>query len=419
MKKFWSFIVFILLTSVAQTQENSRSLLSRQPILSQMIGNCYTHSGTDLLTGVYLKEKNLKSVVQPHPLLLGGIIAAELGRGDINSGLTCDLFSPARNNDTEVCSVQAFNNYVASTGTTVTNLKNKINNLEESMGALSDLFSEYHWSRSDREEALVAARGIIAATCSLNAIADFDNPKFLALVDDAREVITRLTPRPSAGIFSSIAEAFVSGPGVFLANRISESFSFSNDGPEAINHILRTTYTEINNKCMSYARRTNQSRVPNDFYSASSNYRCNNELYQIPRRSGIFLKPKLDSIDRQVRSGLPTGIFVCTSILYAKSPTVSGYRGALGGCENGGGHAVTVTGIEYRNGKRFFKIRNSWGVGSCRGLERGKAQCAEIGRSGCPGNNSITCENGVYYLSDDYLGLGLYGHTRLIESPAN
>mgnify|MGYP003676081587 CR=1 FL=1 len=410
-------LIFILLgwLNFAYSQENSPSLLSSQPVLNQMIGNCYTHSGTDLLTGVYLKEKNLSSVVQPHPLLLGGIVAGELGRGDIESGFTCDMFNPAKENTTQVCSVQAFNRYVSSTGTTVLNLRNQVKNLEKNMGKLNDLFSEIHWSQSDKEEAIEAARGIIGATCSLNSIGDFDNPKFIQLVDDARELITDLSPRPVTlgSIFSGLADAIISGPGVFLARRMSERFSFSDDGQDAMNHILKTTYKEINSQCMAYTRRTNQPRVPGDFYAASTNYRCSQDNYMYPRRSGAFIKPKLDSIDRQIREGLPVGISVCSAIFYARFPNINGYRKTLGGCNNGGAHAITVTGIEYRNGKRFFKIRNSWGIDGCRGLERGKSQCAETGRSGCPTDRSITCENGVFYMSDDYLGLGLYAHTTL------
>ncbi|MBH48932.1 MAG: hypothetical protein CME71_12260 [Halobacteriovorax sp.] len=416
MRNLFLTISMLVGTELALAQQNSRALLPNQPVLSQMTGNCYTHSGADVLTGIFLRENRQTSTPQPHPLLLGGIVSADIGRANISSGLTCDFFNEAKNVRGNICSVEAFNSYVASTGVSVKTVKDNINLLDRNMKKLQDLFDKSSWSDRDKAKALKAAQDIVSATCNLNGIADLDNPNFLKLLDDSREIISRLSPRPVtfSSVLSSITEAVISGPGVFLSRRIGDHFSFSSQRRNNMNQILESTYEEINTACMSYATRTNKPKVASNFFSSSDRFTCRNEIYKKPRLSRAQTKPQLDFIDRQVRAGYPTGIYVCSAIFYAKYPTIGGYRERDGDCKNGGGHAVTVTGIEYRNGKRFFKIRNSWGTGACRGLDNGRRECRAGGVSGCPTKeNSIDCKDGVYYMSDNFLSLGLYGHTRL------
>ena len=416
MHKIFIILIFLSGSIFAQTPSNSRTLLPSQPVLSQMTGNCYTHSGADVLTGIFLRENRQNSTTQPHPLLLGGLVSADIGRANISSGLTCDFFNEAKNVRGNVCSVEAFNNYVASTGVSVKKVKDNINLLDRNMKALHDLFNDPSWNNTDKANALKAAQNIVSATCNLNGIADLDSPEFLKLLDDSREIISRLSPRPFSfsSVLNSIGEAVVTGPGVFLTRRISDHFSFSSARRNAMNEILESTYKELNTACLSYTRRTNQPRVASNYFTASDRFTCRNEIYKNPRLSKAALKPHLDFIDRQVRAGYPTGIYVCSAAFYAKYPTIGGYRESDGDCKNGGGHAVTVTGVEYRNGKRFFKVRNSWGTDSCRGLERGRRECLAGGVAGCPTKeNSIDCKDGVYYMSDNIMNLSLWGHTRL------
>jgi len=391
------------------------SLLNQQPVLSQMTGNCYTHSGTDMMTGAYLRNKRVESTIQPHPILLGGLVSADSGRGNISSGLTCDFFNAAKKINKPVCSVQAFNYYVSKSGATTKKVRDNINSLDRAMQNLHKLFQKNNWSRADKESALKAADTIIGSTCKLQRVANLDDRRFVELVDDAREIINRLSPRRSllGGLKEDLIDMFTVGVGPYTFRRIEECYKLSKERKVAMNDMLEEIYTTMNDQCVAYARKNKLSVVPSDFLAYSKPYTCHNEIYKKPRIKNPKLKETLDFIDRQVRVGYPTGIYLCSAVFYGKGPKVGDYRDSKGECVNGGGHAVTVTGIVYRNGKRFFKIRNSWGTGACHTLAAGKKACLAKKQSGCPSDNAITCEDGVYYMSDDYLGLGLWGHARL------
>lgn len=410
-------ILSLLLSATTLSQDNSRPLLPNQPVLSQMTGNCYTHSGTDVLTGIFLRENRLDSVDQPHPLVLGGIVSADVGRGNISSGLSCDFFNAAKQIRTPVCSVNGFNKFVANSGMSVNSVKENINKLDRSMQTLHNLFAKVGWSTSDRRLALQKANEVIAATCELNALADLNDESILRLVDQSREIISKLRPIDTSSVRSFLRDILTIGPTTIISRNIGGSILYGASGRSAMNRILEDTYKKINDECIDFSRTRNISMVGSNFFTASNRFTCHDDIYKRPQLKGARLKEQLDFIDRQVRAGYPTGVFMCSAIFYGQSPVKSGYRSSNGECVNGGGHAVTVTGIEYRNGKRFFKIRNSWGAGSCSGVRRGRQICNEQFRinneGGCPTERSLTCENGVYYMSEDYFGLGLWGHTRL------
>lgn len=406
-------LLFFLFLNLTWAQDVS--LLNQQLVLSQMTGNCYTHSGTDMMTGAYLRNKRLVSTIQPHPILLGGLVSADTGRGNISSGLTCDFFNAAKKIKKPVCSVQAYNYYVAKSGATTKKVRDNINSLDRSMQTLHKLFQKNNWSRADKALALKSADIIIGSTCHLQSVANLDDRRFVELVDDAREIISRLAPRRSfmGGLKEDLIDMFTEGVGPYTFRRIEESHKLNKDRKSVMNEMLEEIYISMNDQCVAYARKNKLSVVPSDFLNFSKPYTCHNEIYKVPRIKGEKLKSTLNFIDRQVRAGYPTGVYLCSAVFYGKGPKVGDYRDSTGECVNGGGHAVTVTGIVYRNGKRFFKIRNSWGTGSCHTLAAGKKAYLAKKRSGCPSDNAITCEDGVYYMSDDYLGLGLWGHARL------
>lgn len=416
MNYFVALLFFLVITAV-KAQDNSRTLLSGQPVLSQMTGNCYTHSGTDVLTGIFLRENTQESVDQPHPLLLGGVVSANVGRSNISSGLTCDFFNEAKKYRQPMCSVRGFNQFVSHSGMSVQSVKDNINLLDRSMQNLFNLIKKDTLSLSEQRQAREHANNIIGATCTLNGLVDLNDDTILKLVDEAREVISKLSAVRGPNVGTTILNMLTLGPAAILLRSTGGSVLYSMSGRRAMNRVLDNTYSKLNSECVKYSAMKNIPSVGKNFFTASNRFTCHDQIYKNPMLSGNALKEKFEFIDRQVRAGYPTGIFVCAGIFYAKFPKLSGYRKANGDCVNGGGHAVTVTGVEYRNGKRFFKIRNSWGAGSCSTLTRGQNICREQAAinndTGCPTEKSITCSGGNYYLSEDYLGKGLWGHTRL------
>lgn len=420
------FIFSLFLSQYALAQ--SGVLLSQQPILSQMTGNCYTHSGTDVLTGVYLKRNGATSVNQPHPLLLGGIISGHVGRANLSSGNTCAFFNEAKKTSGEVCSVQAFNRFVATRpGMTPAKLSENVDTLDKALSSLQSLFDKGSWNGSDRAKAKKNAGDIISAVCNLNGVVDMSNPKFAELIDDARNIIETLSPRQSSSFgdliprgASEFADMVFSGFGPYLFRRgsdltgyVGEAIEFNRERRTTINRVLNESYQNMNSRCVAYARANNLPRVPSNFFSLSSRFTCTDDMFMKPRLSVERMKPKLASIEGQVRAGYATPISVCSAGFYGKYPKVSGYRKSDGDCENGGGHAVTVTGVVTRNGKKMFRIRNSWGVDACRSVANGRRVCARSGQSGCPSSAALDCENGVFYMSEDYLSKVMYRFGRL------
>lgn len=423
-------LIFSLTSSLSFAQ--TRPLLGRQPVLSQMTGNCYTHAGTDVLAGIYLKRTGGSSVVQPHPLTLGGIVSAHVGRANISSGNTCDFFNEAKKARGEFCSVQAFNQFVATRrGMTSDKLSSNVNSLDRSLKDLQTLFNKREWNRADKQLAEKSANTIISSICNLNGVLNLDDPKFAQLIDDARDVLEVLSaerrPASVGDLLRTGAREFLdlvtSGFGPYLFRRagdttgyVGELIRFDDARKNSINELLNSSYQNLNSRCVAYARQNNLPRVPQNFLGMSARYNCVNETFMSPRLSRSQMNPHLSFIERQVNAGYPTSISVCSAAFYGKYPKVSGYRNSNGTCANGGGHAVTVTDVVTRNGKKMFRIRNSWGTNSCRGVTRGRRECAASGESGCPSAGSLDCENGVYYMSEDYLSKVLFNYGRLTIS---
>ncbi len=421
------FIIYTLFfTQYALAQ--SPVLLSEQPILSQMTGNCYTHSGTDVLTGVFLKRNGSRSVTQPHPLLLGGIISAHVGRANISAGNTCAFFNEAKKTRGEVCSVQAFNRFVATRpGMTPTKLGDNVDTLDQALSSLQSLFDKSSWNAADRAKAKKDAGDIISAVCNLNGVVDMSNPKFAELIDDARNIIETLSPRQSSSFGDLIArganefaDMVFSGFGPYLFRRgsdltgyVGEAIQFDRERRTTINRVLNESYQNMNSRCVAYARANNLARVPNNYFGMSSRFTCRDDMFISPRLSSAQMKPKLAAIEAQVRSGYATPISVCSAGFYGKYPKLNGYRESSGQCKNGGGHAVTVTGVVTRNGKKMFRIRNSWGTDACRSVTNGRRVCARSGENGCPGAGSLDCENGIFYMSEDYLSKVMFRFGKL------
>lgn len=426
-------LVFIFALVSSWSFAETRPLLGQQPVLSQMTGNCYTHAGTDVLTGIYLKRSGTASVVQPHPLTLGGIVSAHVGRANISSGNTCDFFNEAKKARGEFCSVQAFNRYVATrNGMTTSKLSENVNTLDRALKDLQTLFNKQEWNNRDKYLAEKSANSIIASVCNLNGVLNLDDPKFAQLIDDARDVLEVLgaerNPASSVGdLLRRGAGEFVDlvssgfGPYLFrragtIVSQVGQSIEFNDARKNSINQLLNQSYQNLNSRCVAYARENNLPRVPQNFLGMSARYNCVNETFMSPRLSREQMNPHMAFIERQVLAGYPTSISVCSAAFYGKYPKVSGYRKSNGTCNNGGGHAVTVTDVVTRNGKKMFRIRNSWGTNSCGGVIRGRRECAASGQSGCPSATSLDCEDGVYYMSEDYFSKVLYNYGRLTVS---
>src|SRR5690606_8620315 len=78
------------------------------------------------------------------------------------------------------------------------------------------------------------SRDIISSMCQLNGTINFDNPKFVQLIDDAREVITVLSPRNSPDLSVSglsrrligeFAGLITEGVGPYLFRRVDTARS--------------------------------------------------------------------------------------------------------------------------------------------------------------------------------------------------
>src|SRR5690606_26442438 len=184
-------LAFLLMLLFSLRSFADGGLLDRQPVLNQMTGNCYTHSAVDVLTGVHLKRSHKREVIQPHPLTLGGIVSEHIGRANISSGNTCAFFNEAKKARGEFCSVQAFNHFVSKVpGMTTRKLSDNVNTFDRALQSLQRLFEKDGWSEEDAKTAVQNSRDIISSMCQLNGTINFDNPKFVQLIDDAREVIT-------------------------------------------------------------------------------------------------------------------------------------------------------------------------------------------------------------------------------------
>lgn len=416
---FKLFLAFIIATAASHAYAQ---LLSRQPILNQMTGNCYTHSGTDILTGVYLKKTSGREVVQPHPLLLGGIISAHTGRANISSGVACNFFNTAKNTRGEVCSVQAFSRFIArAPGMTTDKMAKSIDKLDIALNTLQDLFEKRSWNNTEKRKARESSGDIISAICSLGGVINLDNPKFTELIDDARAVINTLENRRPATLrsmaldsISGFTRMVASGFGPYLFRRAQESIEFNQNRSSSINSLLNESYQDMNKRCVAYARTNNLPRVPSNFFSTSARFNCVDELFQTPLQNRRQMQPRLDFIARQVNAGYATPISMCGSAFSGSSSNRSDYRRSNGTCTHDDGHAVTVTGVVIRNGKKMFQIRNSWGTDACKSVTSGRRACG--GASGCPGPAELDCKDGVYFMSEGYLSKVMYRYGRLTIS---
>lgn len=413
--KFQTLLLIALFQSPKIFAQQNIALMTKQPVMSQMTGNCYTHSGTDILEGNFLKEKRTPFVDGPHPLLLGGIVSGNVGRSNISSGMTCEFFNSAKNPGQEVCSVSAFNKYIASSGISVQKIASNIDKLDRGMQNLQKLFNKRIWTYKDKTQALEAADNILLAACTLGNFTNMNDQRFIDLVGDAEDIIKRLDRRRTwTGFIKEEIREFLTeemSPLDFMFSK--RIINLDKDNKDVMNDMLKEVYKNLNNSCVKYAVKNKLNRIPRDFFATSAKYTCVDDIYKNPRRVGQEQKNILNFIEKQVRAGYPTGIYMCSAIFYGRGPKVHDYRDKDGSCINGGGHAVTVTGLEYIDGKRFFKIRNSWGTGSCGSLKNGITACKNKKQTGCPSDKHIFCKDGVYYMNDEWLGLGLYGHARL------
>lgn len=407
-------------------------LLEKQPILNQMIGNCYVHTGLNTMVSIYAKDQGITDhIVQPHPILFGGLLAGERNEAEVSGGYDCAVINGVKDLKSSVCSVEGFESFLANqrTSVTVSNFRSNIDSFDSALEGLNDLFEDATWDEEQKNQALDHAREIIRTTCAMNGVMDFENPEFLKLLDDSRKLISRLSPKQAPQeaakteggffkrLFGQVKKTFtnmsLSGVGPYFfrrINQVKDYISFRRERRGMVNKILKEVYRDMNDRCLAYEEEKGLPSIPDDFIKTVKKYRCSGRRYDYvkvtPFNDGI-INSRLDAIEKQVANDLATPISVCSGMFYSRAG--SSIRDRFGNCANGGEHAVTVVGVKKVNGKRFFEIRNSWGVDSCHGVESGFAKCGETKAKDCPTAEQISCKDGIYTIDDSYLSTAIYG----------
>jgi hypothetical protein len=386
-----------------------------QPILNQMIGNCYAYAGTEALSGNYLTKRNLEKVSAPHPFLLAGFVADKEGRGNVRSGSSCGLFNTAKTLNTNICSTEGFERFLAAQTIpeTSSSLSKRMQNLDETLKSLDQLFKLGKWKNEDKLKAKDYAGQLIESMCALGSIVSLDK-EFTHIVDQARNII-EMVHRDS--ISENAPKSFwettlVTTSSLYLLQNAVSSYFKERDKNRMVNTLLEDIYKGINQRCLDFEKKAKIARVPAYFFLAPKDKNCSTTTLSKDKLYASSAQTAINVIDQQILAGQSTPITLCAGIFYAKSYSSMRTQHSPY-CKEEDYHAITVVGREIRNGKRVFRIKNSWGAGVCSRFERSRNNCLNSKAQDCPSAEDISCQDDHYYISASYLARNLNAYGKI------
>lgn len=416
MKLILFVLIFISIDSMA---DEIKEILSEQPLYAQIAGNCYSHTGTDILTSEYARKNNIKkAVTEPHPLLASSLIQSSLEDGFVSGGTVCDYIEDAKKINTDICSYDGLEAYLNSKAIDNNKAANyyqdKINELDENLSSLVAHISSEELNKKKLDKINEDKDKILQDLCEFKGVA-LDSKELEEITELSKYIIDQMKNEKKIGAWDKFSEGvtrILSGQkmsDIKVALEVKAKLE-KNLKESLAPAILRKFYDRLNSECLVFQKEMNLPSIPQDYFKAFKNLSCKSEIfYQSPITENDTKNIKM-RIESQINQGRSVAIGLCGSILDGKSKQdgklEKNEKGAKRACsKENDTHSVSVIGIVKRdNGKTFYKIKNSWGYNQCDGFNRNLNACRPGGPVKCLDQETeIYCKEGYFYVSESFL----------------
>lgn len=418
-------ILILQLTFMTTVMASEKiELLSEQPIAAQIGGSCYAYAGNELLTGAYAKKKGIKeSIPAPHPLLVAAFSQKQLKEGFVSGGNACDYMNEAKDIKQEICSYNGLESYLT--------LKNDENQkgeryyqdeLKKFDDALTQLVADLDEDDFDKIKISAVKSDVDDLNknlCEMSALGVEAN-EVSELLNFAQDVIKNIQGEKKRNALDRFHEL---GIRLLSGQKLSDAklaLKMRDETQKQLKQslaplFLRKFYEKLNTECLKKQKELDLPAVPVDFFTNIKDLKCNSWLYYQKNLSEEDGKKVIKDIEAQLEKGYPTPIGFCGSIFEGKSKS-EGKDIKSGKCiRKDDAHFLTVVGFKSDSaGRKTYKIKNSWGHTQCESFDYNLRECQTKGLKDCPDSqNEITCSDGYYYMSENFIKNQIINYTRL------